>query len=109
MKVRMRIFAAALLVSSIAGLATADLAKRIGAIISQPSQKNVEFSIRIVSADSGRAVYRHNAYKALVPASNTKIIIAAAALEYLGQLKEVTVLDRYAYAVLSCVRFEIVE
>ena len=64
--------------------AEAAMAKRIDGIISQSSQKKVQFSIHIVKADSGKTVYGHNAKKAMAPASNMKIIITAAALKYLG-------------------------
>jgi D-alanyl-D-alanine carboxypeptidase/D-alanyl-D-alanine-endopeptidase (penicillin-binding protein 4) len=64
--------------------ASADLTKRIDGIINQASQKKVQFSIDIVKADSGKMVYSHNATKAMVPASNMKIITTAAALKYLG-------------------------
>jgi len=64
--------------------ASADLTKRIGGIISQSSQKKVQFSIHIVNADSGKTVYSHNAREVLVPASVMKIITTAAALKYLG-------------------------
>jgi len=67
-----------------AGLGRADLAGRINAIISQPSQKNVQFSIHVVKADSGQTIYSHNATEPLIPASNMKIIVSAAALRYLG-------------------------
>ena len=66
------------------GPAKADLAQRINEIISQPSQKKVKFSIRIVKADTGNAVYEKNAKSSLIPASNMKIITTAAALKYLG-------------------------
>jgi len=66
------------------GAASADLAKRIDGIIRQASQKKVQFSIDIVKAGSGKMVYSHNANKAMVPASNMKIITTAAALKYLG-------------------------
>jgi D-alanyl-D-alanine carboxypeptidase/D-alanyl-D-alanine-endopeptidase (penicillin-binding protein 4) len=62
----------------------ASLSKRINAIISQPSQKKVRFSIHIVKADSGGTVYNHNATESLTPASNMKIITSAAALKFLG-------------------------
>ena len=68
----------------LAAFAKADLAKRVDGIISQASQKNVQFSVHIVKADSGRTVYSRNATDALVPASNMKIIITAAALKFLG-------------------------
>jgi D-alanyl-D-alanine carboxypeptidase/D-alanyl-D-alanine-endopeptidase (penicillin-binding protein 4) len=69
---------------AIAGYAKAGLAKRINGIISQPSQKKVRFSVCIAEADTGRMVYKHNEKKPLLPASNMKIIITAAALKYLG-------------------------
>ena len=66
----------------LASLVKADLPERIDAIIS--SQKGVRFSVRIIRADSGKTVYSHKATNALVPASNMKIIVTAAALKYLG-------------------------
>jgi len=60
----------------------ADLAGQIDAIVSL--QKNVEFSIQIVEASSGKTLYERNAKKALVPASNMKIVVSATALKYLG-------------------------
>ena len=69
---------------NLTGFARADLAGRIDGIISQPSQKQVQFGICIVKADTGKTVYRHNAKAAMVPASNMKIIVTAAALKYLG-------------------------
>lgn len=60
----------------------ADLAGQIDAIVSL--QKNVEFSIQIIEASSGKTLYERNAKKALVPASNMKIVVSAAALKYLG-------------------------
>jgi D-alanyl-D-alanine carboxypeptidase/D-alanyl-D-alanine-endopeptidase (penicillin-binding protein 4) len=67
-----------------ATFAKANLTKRVNAIISQPSMKNVQFSIHIIKADSGRTVYSHNSRESLVPASNMKIITTAAALKFLG-------------------------
>ena len=79
-----KLLIAAVLSISLVGAASADLAERINGIISRSSQEKVQFSIHIVKADSGRMVYSHNARRALVPASNMKIIVAAAALKYLG-------------------------
>lgn len=62
----------------------ADLAERIDGIISQSLQQKVQFSIYVVKADSGQAVYEHNARELMIPASNMKIITTAAALKYLG-------------------------
>jgi len=64
--------------------ASGGLAKRIDGIIRQSSQQKVKFSIHIIKADSGKTVYGHNANRAMVPASNMKIITTAAALKYLG-------------------------
>jgi D-alanyl-D-alanine carboxypeptidase/D-alanyl-D-alanine-endopeptidase (penicillin-binding protein 4) len=67
-----------------ATFAKANLTKRVNGIISRPSLKNVQFSIHIVKADSGRTVYSHNSRESLIPASNMKIITTAAALKFLG-------------------------
>jgi len=64
------------------GSVRADLAGQIDAIVS--SQKNVEFSIQIIEAGSGKTLYERNARRAFVPASNMKIVVSAAALKYLG-------------------------
>ncbi|HUT28727.1 MAG TPA: D-alanyl-D-alanine carboxypeptidase/D-alanyl-D-alanine-endopeptidase [Sedimentisphaerales bacterium] len=86
MKVRLRQLAimTALGVVCFAGTAGAGLAERIDGIIRQPSQSKVQYSVHIVKADTGRALYSHNAAEALMPASNMKIIVTAAALKYLG-------------------------
>ena len=68
----------------IAGFARADLAEQIDGIISQSLQKRVQFSIHIVEAGSGCTLYDHNARELMIPASNMKIIVSAAALKYLG-------------------------
>ncbi len=68
----------------LSNFANADLANRIDAIINHSSLNKVQFSIHIIKADSGRAVYSHNATEPLVPASNMKIITSAAALKFLG-------------------------
>jgi D-alanyl-D-alanine carboxypeptidase/D-alanyl-D-alanine-endopeptidase (penicillin-binding protein 4) len=68
----------------LSNFANADLANRIDAIINHSSLNKVQFSIHIIKADSGMAVYSHNATEPLVPASNMKIITSAAALKFLG-------------------------
>jgi len=65
-------------------LARAELAEQIDGIISESLQKRVQFSIRIIEADSGRTVYDHESRELMIPASNMKIITSAAALKYLG-------------------------
>lgn len=62
---------------------SADLAKQIDGIISRPSQKKVRFSVHVVKADTGKTLYNHNAAKAMIPASNMKLITTAAALKFL--------------------------
>ena len=79
-----KILIAVVLNVCLTSFAKANLSKRVNAIISQSSQKKVQFSIHIVKADSGRNVYSHNAREPLVPASNMKIIVTAAALKFLG-------------------------
>ena len=68
----------------LSGITKADLAGKINGIIRKSSQKKVQFSIHIVKADSGKTIYSHRSTSALIPASNMKIIITAAALKYLG-------------------------
>ncbi|MHC4575265.1 MAG: D-alanyl-D-alanine carboxypeptidase/D-alanyl-D-alanine endopeptidase [Planctomycetota bacterium] len=85
MKAKMKnTFLAAVFYICLASGASADLAQRIDSVIRQPSQKKVQFSIRIAKADSGRIVYSHNPNRAMIPASNMKIVATAAALKYLG-------------------------
>lgn len=64
------------------GVAAAGLAGRIDKIVEK--RKGGEHSIRVVEADSGTTVYSHRANRALIPASNMKLITTAAALAYLG-------------------------
>ena len=85
MKTYIKIFSLSILLGvTIAGSAAADLAKRIDAIVGQVSRSKVRFSIHIVKADSGQTVYSLNSNTALMPASNMKIIVTAAAMKYLG-------------------------
>ncbi len=85
MKTRTKtLLAAALFCISLIGIAKADLAKQINSIIARPSQKKVQFAVHIVKADSGQTVYSRKANKAMLPASNMKLVITAAALKYLG-------------------------
>ncbi len=85
MKVQMKkLLFASVFTLCLGSFAKADLAKRIDGIVSQSSQQKVQFSIHIVKADSGIRVYSHNARESMIPASNMKIIVTAAALKYLG-------------------------
>lgn len=69
---------------SLVSIARADLAERINGIISQKSHAKVEFAIKIIKADTGLVVYSRNANKPMIPASNMKTVVTAAALKYLG-------------------------
>lgn len=75
-----------LLNACLCGSALASLAERIEKIVG--TAKDSEYAVRIVEPQSGTVVYSHNATKALVPASNMKLISTAAALKYLGPLFE---------------------
>jgi len=79
-----KLLIAAVFALCLGSFAKADLANRVDGIIGQSSQQRVQFSIRIIKADSGETVYSHNARELMVPASNMKIIVSAAALKYLG-------------------------
>jgi len=67
-----------------AGVASADLPARIDAIVKRDSLKKVDLGVRILDAKTGFQVYGHDPDVPLVPASNMKLVITAAALKYLG-------------------------
>ncbi|MFA5238508.1 MAG: D-alanyl-D-alanine carboxypeptidase/D-alanyl-D-alanine-endopeptidase [Phycisphaerae bacterium] len=79
-----RLLVSAVLNICFVSISSAGLAERVDDIVNQPSQKNVQYSVVIVKADSGEVVYSHNANEAMIPASNMKIITSAAAMKYLG-------------------------
>ncbi len=56
----------------------------INRILSRPSEKEVQYGIHIIEADSGKRLYAKNAAEPMIPASNMKLITTAAALHYLG-------------------------
>jgi D-alanyl-D-alanine carboxypeptidase/D-alanyl-D-alanine-endopeptidase (penicillin-binding protein 4) len=74
----------------LAGFARADLAERIDDIIAPSLAQRVRFSIHVVEADSGCIAYDHDARELMIPASNMKIVVTAAALKYLGPDYEYT-------------------
>ena len=73
--------------SSISG---AKLTNKIDGIIGHPSQQKVQFAVKIIEARTGEIVYERDAHRAMVPASNMKIVTSAAALQYLGDDYEFT-------------------
>jgi len=78
------IFIAVVVVAITCPAASAGLAGAIDGIISSSSQRGVDYGICVAEADSGTILYQHNSHKAMLPASNMKIVTTAAALEYLG-------------------------
>ena len=60
------------------------LAAGIRRIIEAPRSAAAAWGIKVVSLDSGRVLFEHNAGKYFVPASNTKLFTAAMALQELG-------------------------
>lgn len=50
----------------------------------QPHMRGAEVAILVVSAATGEVIYEHNADRLMVPASNMKVVTAAAALSVLG-------------------------
>jgi len=60
------------------------LRKSVDQLLTQPPLSGTRSSVAIVSLDDGSTVYMHDGDAALNPASNTKLITAAAALLRLG-------------------------
>ena len=60
------------------------VAKRIDTILSAPDLARGFWGIEVVSLDSGKILYAHNADKLFTPASNTKLFTTAAALALIG-------------------------
>jgi len=83
-KITKKFLAALLCIFCFNNCASADLAGRINKIIHQKSQRKVQYSINIVKADSAETIYKYNANKPLIPASNMKVVASAAALKILG-------------------------
>ncbi|MHC4582671.1 MAG: D-alanyl-D-alanine carboxypeptidase/D-alanyl-D-alanine-endopeptidase, partial [Planctomycetota bacterium] len=79
-----RLSLVALFVLCTAGLVKANLAKQVDTIIAKALAQKVKFSIHIIKADSGKTVYDHNSRELMIPASNMKLMVSAAALKYLG-------------------------
>jgi len=62
----------------------ASLTSRIESFIAQSRFAHAHFGISVVSLDSGKTLYAHDADKLFVPASNAKLYTAALALDALG-------------------------
>jgi len=98
------VFAALLASCLLAGCASAPLhragplAARIESFISQPRFAHADWGISVVSLDSGRTLYAHDASKLFVPASNAKLYTAALARSDLGDAQIGTTLYATAAA-----------
>ena len=62
----------------------AELQTRINDHVGQPRFASALWGVKIVSLDSGKALFEHNAGKLLKPASNAKLFSGALALDRLG-------------------------
>ena len=62
----------------------AALAQRIDAHLAKPAFADASWGVQVVSLDSGKTLYAHNADKLFVPASTAKLYTAALALETFG-------------------------
>jgi D-alanyl-D-alanine carboxypeptidase/D-alanyl-D-alanine-endopeptidase (penicillin-binding protein 4) len=60
------------------------LAARIAAHIAQPRFAPAAWGVKVVSLDSGKTIFEHNAEKYFSPASNAKLYTCALALDRLG-------------------------
>ena len=61
-----------------------ELARGIDAIVDAPRFSRARWGIAVVSLDSGRSLYAHDAGRLLVPASTAKLFTAALTLDRLG-------------------------
>lgn len=79
-----RLLIGVLLWSYLCGAARADLRGRIDRIINSSSQRKVKYGAVVVKAGTGEVVYGHNSRRAMLPASNMKLVVSAAAVRELG-------------------------
>ncbi len=84
MKSKIIFFCLLILLSIQISPSKAGLSDEINEIISRSSQKNVNYSISVADADTGKFIYKHDHKEALIPASNMKLIVTAVAIEKLG-------------------------
>ena len=59
-------------------------AKRLGALLKQPSYRKADFSIHFLDLATDKTVFALHPDESLVPASNMKLVTTAAALDLLG-------------------------
>ena len=63
----------------------ADLRARIDGILDKTGIDKSQVSVQVLNADSGKVAYTYNGNKAVIPASNMKVVTTAAALKFLGK------------------------
>jgi D-alanyl-D-alanine carboxypeptidase/D-alanyl-D-alanine-endopeptidase (penicillin-binding protein 4) len=63
----------------------AELRRRLNELVSQPKYDSALWGVKIVSLDSGKTLFEHNAQKLFSPASNSKLYTVAMALDRLGE------------------------
>jgi D-alanyl-D-alanine carboxypeptidase/D-alanyl-D-alanine-endopeptidase (penicillin-binding protein 4) len=63
----------------------APLAARLESLLSEPRFAAASWGVKVVSLDTGRTLFEHQADKLFVPASNTKLFTAALALQAPGK------------------------
>ncbi len=63
---------------------SADIIRRVEPLLNDPIWDHSTWGIAVKDLSNGKWIYRHNAEKLLMPASNTKIYTSAAALVRLG-------------------------
>lgn len=62
----------------------ASLQEKIEQIISRKDQKNVQYGIMIIDAQTGKQVFSYNPSTPMIPASNMKLVTSFTALKHLG-------------------------
>ncbi len=81
---RLALCAALLLVCALPALADGQLSQTVEQFVSAGARARARIGVHVVAVRSGRVIYRRNATDPFIPASNEKLITAAAALDALG-------------------------
>lgn len=61
-----------------------ELQQRLGELVHHPRFAAASFGVKVVSLDTGKTLFEHDAHKLLSPASNSKLYTVALALDKLG-------------------------
>jgi len=84
LSIRIRYFAILMLVFIQQAACSASLQEKISQIIARKDQNNVEYSVMVVDAQTGRNVFNYNPATPLTPASNMKLVTSFTTLKKLG-------------------------